>query len=90
MSLAAANRDPVRYDRPDELDLHRQATGHLAFGGGVHLCTGLQLARMELRIAFTALFRRFPDLRLAVPAAEVPLRTTMVVYGVHELPVAWA
>jgi cytochrome P450 len=89
MSLGAANRDPVRYDGPDELDLTRAATGHLAFGGGVHLCTGLQLARIELRIAFTALFRRFPDLHLAVPADEVPLRTTMVVYGVHELPVAW-
>ncbi|CCH32041.1 cytochrome P450 [Actinosynnema sp. NPDC047251] len=90
LSLAAANRDPARYDRPDELDLTRDATGHLAFGGGVHLCTGLQLARIELRTALTALFRRFPDLRLAVPAAEVPLRTTMVVYGVHALPVAWA
>jgi cytochrome P450 len=89
MSLAAANRDPLRFPNPDVLDLSRSAAGHLSFGGGVHLCTGLQLARAELRIGLTALLRRFPSLRLAVPAAEVPLRETMVVYGTHSLPVTW-
>ncbi|WNV88892.1 cytochrome P450 [Umezawaea sp. Da 62-37] len=89
MSLAAANRDPLRFPNPDVLDLTRSAAGHVAFGGGVHLCTGLQLARVELRIGLTALLRRFPTLRLAVPAAEVPRRETMVVYGTHSLPVTW-
>ncbi|MET1073495.1 MAG: cytochrome P450, partial [Umezawaea sp.] len=89
MSLAAANRDPVRFPDPDVLDLTRSAAGHVSFGGGVHLCTGLQLARAELRIGLTALLRRFPTLRLAVPAAEVPRRETMVVYGTHSLPVTW-
>jgi cytochrome P450 len=89
ISLSAANRDPARFDRPDELDITRSATGHLAFGHGIHQCLGQQLARVEMRIAFPALFRRFPALRLAVPAEEVPLREATLVYGVHELPVTW-
>ncbi|MEU8364216.1 cytochrome P450 [Nonomuraea sp. NPDC048882] len=89
VSLPAANRDPEHFDDPDVLDLTRHASGHLSFGHGVHQCIGQQLARIELRIACTALFERFPALRLAVPAAEVPMRTDMTVYGVHRLPVTW-
>ncbi|MEV0582840.1 cytochrome P450 [Nonomuraea sp. NPDC050310] len=89
LSMQAANRDPARFADPDRLDLRREATGHLAFGHGVHQCLGQQLARIELRIALPALFRRLPDLRLAVPAAEVPMRDGMDVYGVHRLPVRW-
>ena len=66
-SLPAANRDPRRFADPDPLDITRQATGHLAFGHGVHQCLGQQLARVEMRIAYAALLRRFPGLRLAVP-----------------------
>ncbi|GAB3959491.1 cytochrome P450 [Actinoallomurus acanthiterrae] len=89
LALPVANRDPERFTDPDTLDLARSATGHLAFGHGVHQCLGQQLARAELRIALTALFDRFPDLRLAVPPAEVPTRDRMAVYGVDRLPVAW-
>ncbi|SHG80322.1 cytochrome P450 [Streptoalloteichus hindustanus] len=89
VSLPTANRDPERFTDPDALDLARPAAGHVAFGHGVHQCLGQQLARVELRVAFPALFRRFPSLRLAVPPAEVPLRDDMIMYGVHELPVAW-
>ncbi|NYI07914.1 cytochrome P450 [Allostreptomyces psammosilenae] len=89
VSLSAANRDPARFSDPDELDLGRAASGHLGFGHGVHQCLGQQLARIELRSALPALFRRFPTLRLAVPAEEVPTRTDMNIYGVHRLPVAW-
>ncbi|RSS66136.1 cytochrome P450 [Streptomyces sp. WAC06614] len=89
LSFEAANRDPARFPAPDVLDVHRSATGHLGFGHGIHQCLGQQLARVELTVALPALLRRFPTLRLAVPAAEVPLRTGMNIYGVHRLPVTW-
>ncbi|MGX8906990.1 cytochrome P450 [Streptomyces netropsis] len=89
ISNQAANRDPARFEDPDTLDIHRKATGHLAFGHGIHQCLGQQLARVEMRVALPALFTRFPTLRLAVPPEEVPLRTDMNIYGVHRLPVTW-
>ncbi|MEO3808970.1 cytochrome P450 [Sphaerisporangium sp. B11E5] len=89
LSLAAANRDPARYDAPDTLDITRDALGHVSFGHGIHQCLGQQLARIEMRIAYPALFRRFPALQLAVPADEIPLRSKMAIYGVHQLPVTW-
>ncbi|MFF2109217.1 cytochrome P450 [Rhodococcus koreensis] len=87
VSLLAANRDPLRFDNPDALDIHRKARGHLSFGHGVHLCLGQQLARLEMRAGFEGLLRRFPALELAVPAGEVKLKSDMNIYGVHELPV---
>ncbi|MEU7282938.1 cytochrome P450 [Streptomyces sp. NPDC045431] len=89
LSLQAANRDPERFPDPDVLDLRRAATGHLGFGHGIHQCLGQQLARVELTVALPSLLRRFPTLRLDVPAEEVPLRTDMNIYGVHRLPVTW-
>ncbi|GGS90934.1 cytochrome P450 [Streptomyces tanashiensis] len=90
LSYNTANRDPERFADPHELDLRRDAGGHLAFGHGIHLCLGAQLARVEMRVAFAALFRRFPTLRLAVPAEEVALRPeTADIYGVKSLPVTW-
>ncbi len=89
VSLLAANRDPQRFENPDALDIHRKARGHLSFGHGIHQCLGQQLARIEMRAGFNGLIRRFPTLALAIPAAEVKLRTDMNIYGVHELPVTW-
>ncbi|MGK5632750.1 cytochrome P450 [Streptomyces sp. URMC 123] len=88
-SLETANRDPSKFPEPDTLDLRRRATGHLGFGHGIHQCLGQQLARVEMAVALPALVARFPTLRLAVPAEEIPLRTDMNIYGVHRLPVAW-
>lgn len=89
VSMLAANRDPRRFDDPGTLDVHRSARGQLAFGHGVHQCLGQQLARIEMRAGFARLLRRFPTLELAIPAAEVKLKTNMNIYGVHELPVTW-
>ncbi|WP_329153247.1 cytochrome P450 [Streptomyces sp. NBC_01456] len=89
VSLLAANRDPLRFDHPDTLDIHRKARGHLSFGHGIHQCLGQQLARIEMRAGFDGLLRRLPTLRLSLPADEVKLRTDMNIYGVHELPVTW-
>lgn len=90
LSYNTANRDPERFTDPQVLDLHRQDGGHLAFGHGIHLCLGQQLARIEMRIALSALLNRFPTLRLAVPAEEVGLRPEAAdIYGVKSLPVTW-
>lgn len=89
LSIPAADRDPARYPDPDALDLRRHATGHVAFGHGIHQCLGQQLARIEMQVAFPALFARFPALRLAVAPQDVPTRDDMLIYGVHSLPVAW-
>ena len=89
VSIAAANRDPAVFPEPDSLDPHRPTGGHLAFGHGIHQCLGQQLARVEMQVAFPALFARFPDLRLAAPEEEVPTREDMAIYGVHRLPVTW-
>lgn len=89
VSLAAANRDPERFPDPEAFDVTRRAGGHLGFGHGIHQCLGQQLARIELRVGFTALLERFPALRLACPPEEIRLRHDMQVYGVYELPVAW-
>ncbi|MGW1108061.1 cytochrome P450 [Streptomyces sp. NPDC002540] len=90
LSYNTANRDPERFTDPHVLDLRRQDGGHLAFGHGIHLCLGQQLARIEMRVAFSALLNRFPTLRLAVPAEEVGLRPeTADIYGVKSLPVTW-
>ena len=63
--LGAANRDPAQFAEPDTLDLIRQENRHLAFGYGIHFCVGAQLARLEGQIAFEALLKHFPALRLA-------------------------
>jgi cytochrome P450 len=88
-ALPVANRDPALIADPERLDVTRGAAGHLAFGHGVHHCLGAPLARMEMRIAFPALLRRFPNLATAVPFEEVPFRAFHFVYGLHALPVTW-
>ncbi|GAA1577458.1 cytochrome P450 [Actinomadura kijaniata] len=90
IGLPAVNRDPGRFADPHTLRLDRADAGrHLAFGHGVHQCLGQQLARIEMRVAYRALFDRFPTLRLAVPAAEITMRESSLVYGVERLPVTW-
>lgn len=90
LSLNTANRDPERFADPGTLDIGRPATGHLAFGHGLHLCLGQQLARIEMRVAFPALVQRFPTLRLDVAAEDVALRPeTADIFGVKSLPVTW-
>ena len=88
-ALSAANRDRSCIEDPDTLDVTRGATGHVALGHGVHHCLGAPLARMEMRIAFPALLRRFPGLALACPDDEVEFRAHSLVFGLKSLPVTW-
>jgi cytochrome P450 len=62
--LGAANRDPRRWERPDEFDPSRPPKPTLAFGNGPHICIGQHVARAEMSIAINALLDRLPNLRL--------------------------
>ncbi len=88
-SLSGANHDAALGDSVDGLNVTRAPTPHLAFGYGIHRCVGSELARMELRIAFPALLRRFPRLRLDAAPADISFHEYSVVFGVDDLPVAW-
>jgi cytochrome P450 len=87
VSLSGADRDPALGEGLNHVDPHRTPTSHLAFGHGVHRCIGAELARMELRAAYPALLRRFPNLRLATPSDDLKFRKVSIVYGVDTLPV---
>jgi cytochrome P450 len=87
--LSLANYDESAFADADTFDPYRQAHQHVAFGFGVHQCIGQPLARAEMRIALNRLFARFPTLRLAVPAADVPTRPDALAYGLTSLPVSW-
>jgi cytochrome P450 len=89
ISLSAANRDGDRFISPDTITLGGPPVGQLAFGYGLHQCIGHNLARAEIQIGVPALLRRFPGLRLDVPAAQLPTREAMNTFGLHRLPVAW-
>jgi cytochrome P450 len=84
-----ANRDAEAFPDPDQLDIHRKARHHVAFGYGIHQCLGQPLARVELQVVYSTLYRRVPTLALAIPFEEVNFKHDMLVYGVHSLPVTW-
>lgn len=84
-----ANRDPAVFDDPDTLDVERNPRNHVAFGFGVHQCLGQSLARMELDVVYSTLYKRIPTLRAAKPLDEIPFKHDGSVYGVYELPVTW-
>ncbi|WP_194830147.1 cytochrome P450 [Nocardia sp. XZ_19_231] len=87
--LPIANWDPAAFPAPEQLDLHRQARQHHAFGFGIHQCVGQQLARVELQIVYGSLYRRIPTLQLATTIGEIEFKADAFAYGVKELPVTW-
>jgi cytochrome P450 len=88
-AIDLANRDQRVFEDPARFDIHREGRRHVAFGFGVHQCLGQVLARVELQVVFGTLFRRIPDLRLAVPVSELRFKSDTTVYGLEELPVTW-
>jgi cytochrome P450 len=84
-----ANRDPAVFPDGDRLDLTRDAHRHVAFGFGVHQCLGQPLARLELQVVYSTLYRRIPTLALATGVERIPFKHDGSVYGVYELPVTW-
>jgi cytochrome P450 len=89
LSRLAANNDDKVFPDPGQFDASRQPNPHLSFGHGRHYCIGSALARMELQAVFPAVLRRFPGLRLAVPAEELPFRDDLLTGGLQALPVTW-
>ncbi|MER5944838.1 cytochrome P450 [Streptomyces sp. NPDC001904] len=85
--LAAADRDPARFDSPDTLDLARGDNKHLGYGHGIHYCIGAPLARLEGHTALATLLTRLPDLRLGEDPAELRWRGGLIMRGLRTLPV---
>lgn len=88
-AIASANRDEHVFAGAGQLDLTRPDNPHLAFGYGTHHCLGAQLARLELQIAIAMLVSRLPDMRLAIPSAELTWKTGLASHSLASLPVTW-
>ena len=87
--LAAANSDPAAFEEPDVLNIHAERSArHTGFGGGIHLCLGLHLARAEGQIALEKIFARWPDLQVAPPGQREWI-TRLGIHGYRSLPVTW-
>ena len=86
--LAAANMDPEANPHPEKVDLARRPNRHLSFGAGIHFCLGHQLARIEGKCALEALFKRWPQLGLAVPPDSIRWRQRPGLRAIEKLPVA--
>ena len=89
LALAAADHDPDFASDPEKLNITRDEARHLAFGQGIHYCVGAPLARLEGEIAFTALLKRMPDIRLAVAPDQLKWRPALELRGLQSLPVTF-
>jgi cytochrome P450 len=86
--IGSANRDERHFERPDQFDIDRGPSRHLAFGQGIHFCLGAPLARLEAKIALEAALSRLPGLTLTAGSRLERMNST-IVYGFKELPVSW-
>lgn len=85
--LISANHDAQVFSSPERLSLDREPNRHVAFGNGAHYCLGAPLARLEAQIAFAAILRDFPGLRLSVPRASLRWKQSQILRGLAALPV---
>ncbi|WP_258073850.1 cytochrome P450 [Arthrobacter sp. Y81] len=86
--IGSANRDERHFPRPDQFDIDRGPSRHLAFGQGIHFCLGAPLARLEAVIALQAVLSRLPGLTLTA-GSQLERMDSTIVYGLTELPVSW-
>ncbi len=86
INIGSANRDPQRWERPDEYDITRTMRPNLGFGQGAHICLGMHVARAEMAVAISTLLDRLPNLRLD-PDAEPPRFVGMYERGATAIPV---
>ncbi|MBV8979384.1 MAG: cytochrome P450, partial [Acidimicrobiia bacterium] len=74
VNMGAANRDPKRWDRPDEFDIFRPPLQHVSFALGPHTCLGMHLARMETTVAMETILDRLPRMRLDPVGDDIHIR----------------
>jgi len=89
LSEESANMDETVFTDPFTIDIKRKENHHMTFGAGIHYCVGAALARMELQVATESLLRRFPNVRLAVPADDLPRGIGGFMEGFSDIPVTW-
>jgi cytochrome P450 len=85
MFLAAANRDPRRWEKPDQYDVTRKTSGHVGFGSGVHMCVGQLVARLEGEAILAALAQRVGTIEIT---GAVTRRFNNTLRGLESLPVS--
>ena len=87
MLLAAANRDPRRWDNPDTFDITRRTSGHVGFGAGIHMCVGQLVARLEGEVLLAALARKVGTIEITGP---IKRRINNTLRGLDHLPITLA
>lgn len=87
--MLGATWDPRHYRHPEKFDIHREGDMAATFGGGPHFCLGATFVRVFLATAYAALFRRFPELFLAVPEDDLPWQTDIQLVRPARVPVCW-
>lgn len=85
VSLASADHDPQVFSNPEQLDITREKSPHIAFGKGIHYCLGAPLARLEGDIALRILLQIFPKVSLAVPESELEWRQSIIIRGLKTM-----
>jgi nocardicin N-oxygenase len=84
--VGSANRDPAVFSDPERIDVTRSPNPHLGFGGGVHRCVGSSLARVQGRVVFAEVAKRFPNLRFD-DSAQLHYLDRLTVRALTNLPV---
>ena len=86
--LASANRDGAHFPQPHHFDIRRSPNRHLTFGYGVHFCLGAPLARLESKIALTAILERLTNIQRS-PNIQLEAVISPIVYGLKHLPITF-
>ena len=91
LMYASANDDETVFPCPRQFDLSRANLGrHVSFGGGIHLCVGLSLARMEIKVAAREIVRRLDNIKLAIPAEDITYLPTVATHSIARLPITFS